>query len=70
MNHERPFERPSEGMYSSLIKPVLFRLPAESAHRLALGGLRLVHAIPGVRQGLRATLGRLIGYLMPEKAAA
>ena len=45
-------------MYSSLIKPVLFRLPAESAHRLALGGLRLVHAIPGVRQGLRATLGR------------
>ena len=42
-------------MYRSLIKPVLFRLPAESAHQLAFGALRAAHAIPGVPSWLRAS---------------
>ena len=41
-------------MYSSLIKPLLFRLPAETAHHLAFGALRAAHAIPGVKAVLRA----------------
>lgn len=41
-------------MYSSLIKPVLFRLPAETAHHLAFGSLRAAHALPGVRALLRS----------------
>src|SRR4051812_40124705 len=41
-------------MYEALIKPLLFRLPAESAHHLAFGALRAAHAIPGVRSWMRA----------------
>jgi dihydroorotate dehydrogenase len=41
-------------MYSSLIKPLLFRLPAETAHHVAFGALRAAHAIPGVKTLLRA----------------
>lgn len=41
-------------MYASLIKPLLFRLPAESAHVLAFGALRAAHAVPGARQLMRA----------------
>jgi dihydroorotate dehydrogenase len=41
-------------MYEALIKPLLFRLPAESAHHLAFGALRAAHAIPGVRPWMRA----------------
>jgi len=41
-------------MYSSLIKPVLFRLPAETAHHVAFGALRAAHAVPGVKALLRA----------------
>jgi dihydroorotate dehydrogenase len=44
-------------MYRWLIRPVLFRLPAEWAHTLAFGALRLLHRIPGVRQVLRAAWG-------------
>jgi dihydroorotate dehydrogenase len=42
-------------MYESLLKPILFRLPAEAAHRLAFGALRAAHALPGVKGILRAT---------------
>lgn len=45
-------------MYQWLIKPVLFRLPAEWAHVVAFGLLRFVHRIPGVRWLMRATWGR------------
>jgi dihydroorotate dehydrogenase len=41
-------------MYEALIKPLLFRLPAESAHHLAFGALRVAHAVPGVRPWMRA----------------
>jgi dihydroorotate dehydrogenase len=41
-------------MYDSLVKPVLFRMSAESAHQLAFGALRAAHAVPGVERGLRA----------------
>jgi dihydroorotate dehydrogenase len=44
-------------MYDSLIKPLLFRLPAEQAHHLAFGALRLAHALPGVKRCLRAVFG-------------
>jgi len=42
-------------MYESLLKPLLFRLPAESAHRLAFGALRIAHAVPGVKRVMRAS---------------
>jgi dihydroorotate dehydrogenase len=42
-------------MDESLLKPILFRLPAEAAHRLAFGALRAAHALPGVKGILRAT---------------
>src|SRR6187399_2355543 len=44
-------------MYRWLIRPVLFRLPAEWAHTIAFGALRLLHRIPGVRHALRAAWG-------------
>jgi dihydroorotate dehydrogenase len=37
-----------------LLKPILFRLPAEAAHRLAFGALRAAHALPGAKSLLRA----------------
>jgi dihydroorotate dehydrogenase len=40
-------------MYA-LLKPILFCLPAEAAHRLAFGTLRAAHALPGVKGLLRA----------------
>jgi dihydroorotate dehydrogenase len=40
-------------MYEALLKPLLFRLPAESAHHLAFGALRAAHATPGVRSWMR-----------------
>jgi dihydroorotate dehydrogenase len=40
-------------MYEALIKPLLFRLPAESAHHLAFGALRAAHAVPGVQSWMR-----------------
>ena len=45
-------------MYESLLKPVLFRLPAETAHHLAFGSLRAAHALPGVKRWMRAHLAR------------
>jgi len=39
--------------YLSILRPLLFLLPAEAAHNLALAGLRLMP-----RAGLRATFGR------------
>ena len=41
-------------MYRSLIKPALFCLPAETAHQLAFGALRVAHAVPGAKALLRA----------------
>lgn len=38
------------------IRSLLFLFPAETAHHLAFGALRLLHAIPGIRQLLRAWL--------------
>ena len=35
-------------MYRALIRPLLYSLPAEAAHHLAFGCLRLLAAIPGV----------------------
>ncbi len=35
-------------MYRTLIRPLLYLLPAETAHHLAFGCLRLLAVIPGV----------------------
>jgi dihydroorotate dehydrogenase len=43
-------------MYDWLVKPLLFRLPAEQAHHLAFGALRAAHALPGVGPSLRRLL--------------
>ncbi len=40
-------------MYKALIRPLLYLLPAEVAHHLAFGGLRLLAAIPGVLKLMR-----------------
>ncbi len=45
-------------MYTLLVKPFLFALPAELAHRLAFAALRFIHAIPGARRLLRAYFRR------------
>lgn len=42
-------------MYRTLIRPLLYLLPAEAAHRLAFGCLRLLAAIPGVLALMRWT---------------
>jgi len=41
-------------MYGWLIKPLLFLLPAEWAHVLSFGLLRVVHRLPGVKVALRS----------------
>lgn len=41
-------------MYRWLIKPLLFRIPAETAHHLAFGLLRALHRLPLMRTLLRA----------------
>jgi hypothetical protein len=44
-------------MYSSLIRPLLFKLPAEDAHNVALNGMKLA-ARSGLATGLlRAAVG-------------
>ncbi len=40
-------------LYHWLIRPLLFLLPAETAHHLAFGALRFACAIPGIRWTLR-----------------
>ncbi|MGB8330472.1 MAG: quinone-dependent dihydroorotate dehydrogenase [Polyangiales bacterium] len=40
-------------MYRALIRPLLYLLPAETAHHLAFGCLRMLTAIPGVRGLMR-----------------
>ena len=40
-------------MYKALIRPLLYLLPAEAAHHLAFGCLRLLTAVPGVKPLLR-----------------
>jgi dihydroorotate dehydrogenase len=42
-----------ETVYRALIRPLLYLLPAETAHHLAFGGLRLLAAIPGMKTLLR-----------------
>lgn len=41
-------------MYRALIRPLLYLLPAETAHHVAFGCLRLLAAIPGMKTLLRA----------------
>ncbi|MEW6434299.1 MAG: quinone-dependent dihydroorotate dehydrogenase [Myxococcota bacterium] len=41
-------------MYESLLRPLLFRLPAESAHHLGLWGLGLMDLSPGLARWRRA----------------
>jgi dihydroorotate dehydrogenase len=43
-------------MYDRLVKPLLFRLPAERTHHLVFGALRFAHALPGVKHCLRSAL--------------
>jgi len=46
---------PAEGIvYRALIRPLLYLLPAETAHHLAFGCLRLFAAIPGMKALLRS----------------
>ena len=33
-------------LYRHLLRPLLFRLPAESAHHLAMAGLRVAEGLP------------------------
>ena len=40
--------------YESFVRPLLFSLPPESAHHLALGALRIASALPPVLAGLRS----------------
>lgn len=44
-------------IYSSLLKPLLFSLDAETAHEIGLGGLRLLSGAPGVCAWRRAQGG-------------
>jgi len=41
-------------VYRALIRPLLYLLPAETAHHLAFGCLRMLAAIPGIKTLLRA----------------
>lgn len=41
-------------MYRNLIRPFLFRMPAEKAHHFTFRSLRILHAIPGVSALTRA----------------
>ena len=41
-------------MYRTLIRPLLYLLPAEMAHHLAFGCLRLIAAIPGMKALMRS----------------
>ncbi|MGB5545822.1 MAG: dihydroorotate dehydrogenase (quinone), partial [Polyangiales bacterium] len=45
-------------MYKKLIRPLLYLLPAEVAHHLAFGGLRLLASIPGVLRLMRHVFHR------------
>ncbi len=45
-------------MYRALIRPLLYLLPAEAAHHLGFGALRLVAAIPGVKALMRLLFHR------------
>lgn len=47
---------PSRGLYSFLLRPFLFLLPSEAAHRLAFFGLRVLMAVPGLRVVFRRLL--------------
>ena len=45
-------------MYHALIRPLLYLLPAETAHHLAFGLLRALAAIPGVKKLMRRIFHR------------
>jgi dihydroorotate dehydrogenase len=45
-------------MYARLIRPLLYSLPAETAHRLVLASLRLLAAFPSVLAWLRSRLAK------------
>jgi dihydroorotate dehydrogenase len=41
-------------VYRFLLRPLLYRLPAEAAHHLVMGALRIASALPGLSRLLRA----------------
>src|SRR6185436_8075147 len=45
-------------MYRRLVRPLLFRLPAETAHHLGLWVLRVLSALPGLCRWLRQRAAR------------
>ena len=48
-------------MYKALIRPLLYLLPAETAHHFAFGCLRLLAAIPGVLTLMRRVFNESSG---------
>jgi dihydroorotate dehydrogenase len=61
-------------VYRLILKPLLFALPAETAHHFAFGALRALMAVPGVQGLARALLGatdpasavRALGLVFPS----
>ncbi|MBX7190408.1 MAG: quinone-dependent dihydroorotate dehydrogenase [Sandaracinaceae bacterium] len=43
-------------LYRTLLRPLLFTLPAETAHHVAFGGLRVIEALPGAARLAHAIL--------------
>lgn len=54
-------------MYRTLIRPLLYLLPAEAAHHIAFGCFRFVAALPGVRALMRRVFHR-VGGSAPVRA--
>ncbi|MEM1418831.1 MAG: dihydroorotate dehydrogenase (quinone), partial [Myxococcota bacterium] len=53
-------------LYRALLRPLLYLLPAETAHHLAFGGLRRFAALPGAKALLRALFVREDAVLRTE----
>jgi dihydroorotate dehydrogenase len=51
-------------VYRTLIRPLLYLLPAETAHYFGFGALRLLAAIPGVKSLMRSLFHRANGSLV------
>ncbi len=46
-------------MYKSIIRPILFRFPAEKAHHLTFAGLNLLSALPLVKRMMKARVPKV-----------
>jgi len=44
-------------IYRVILRPILFRMPAETAHRLAMVVLKVIGVVPGIARILRGLLG-------------